>query len=114
MTTVPIVDDGHVCDHVVGFYRHEHELVTTVTDFVATALNRGGVAVVVATSEHRRAFESALAAAGLLDAIRLPGRYRSFDARETLTAFMREGRPDPSQFALVVEELFAGVEAGDG
>jgi hypothetical protein len=51
--------------HVVQFYRHDGELADRVGDYLLGALTGGGVAIVIATAEHTRAFERRLAAAGV-------------------------------------------------
>ena len=49
--------------HVVQFYRHEEELADQVVGYLLSALRHDGVAVVIATEAHRRAFEGRLAVA---------------------------------------------------
>lgn len=103
-----------VHDHVVGFYERDDELISTVSQFLAVALDNDGAAVVIATAAHRAALESALAAAGLSveDLIR-SGRYRSLDAAETLAAFMLGERPDRAAFESVIGAALDDL-AGDG
>ena len=46
--------------HVVQFYGHDEELAERVAGYLLEALGGGGVAVVIATPEHRREFEDRL------------------------------------------------------
>jgi anti-sigma regulatory factor (Ser/Thr protein kinase) len=90
-------------DHVVGFYERDDELVSAVRAFLAPALSGDGSAVVIATAPHRRAIEAALAVAGWdVDELVARGRYFALDASDTLSAFMRDGRPDPVAFRSVI------------
>ena len=71
--------------HVVQFYGHDGELAGRVSDYLREALGDGGVAVVIATPEHRSEFEARLARAGAdLAAAQADGTYLTLDARETL------------------------------
>ena len=51
--------------HVVQFYGRDDELADKVTDYLLGALDGGGVAIVIATPEHRREFETRLGQAGV-------------------------------------------------
>src|SRR5207253_1409923 len=66
----------------------------------------GDNAVVIATTDHLRAFDDALASCGL-DAsdARAAGRLTTVDAAVTLTRFMIDHRPDPDRFEEVVGGL---------
>ena len=50
----------NVGDHVVQFYSHDEELAERVVRYLLEALGGGGVAIVIATPEHRREFEARL------------------------------------------------------
>jgi len=101
-------------DHVVGFYERDDKLISTVSQFLAAALNGDGSAVVIATAAHRAALESALAAAGLsVEGLTRSGRFRALDAAETLAAFMHGEHPDPEAFASVIGAALDEL-AGDG
>ena len=81
---------GH---HVVQFYGHDEELAERVAGYLLEALGGGGVAVVIATPEHRREFEARLSA-GLgggadLAAAGDSGTYLALDASETVRELMR-------------------------
>jgi len=104
--------------HVVQFYGHEEELADRVAGYLRDALLGGGVAVVIATAAHRRAFEGRLTQAGVdLAAAVRSGRYLALDASDTLRALMPGGRLDRGAFDRVVGGLIrrAGQEgAGPG
>jgi hypothetical protein len=99
--------------HVVQFYGHEEELADRVADYLLGALRAGGVAVVIATAAHRRAFEGRLTEAGVdLAAAARAGTYRALDAGGTLRALMTGGQLDRGAFDRVIGELI--TDAGRG
>src|SRR6266550_3582940 len=63
--TVVGTENLNVGRHVVQFYGRDEELAERVTDYLLGALDSGGAAIVIATPEHRRAFETRLRQAGL-------------------------------------------------
>jgi hypothetical protein len=92
--------------HVVQFYGHDGELAERVTDYLLRALRDGGVAIVIATPEHRREFEARLTEAGVdLAAVRDGHAYLALDARETLCAFMADDHVDGAAFDRVIGGL---------
>ncbi|HEY3732878.1 MAG TPA: MEDS domain-containing protein [Streptosporangiaceae bacterium] len=93
-------------DHVVQFYRHDHELAERTGSYLLTALQAGGSVIVIATAAHRFAFEAHLRQAGLDPRqAELSGRYLPFDASTTMREFMVAGRPEPGRFAAVIGAL---------
>jgi len=103
------LDDGHV----VQFCGHDAELAGKVADYLLGALDRDGAALVIATPEHRRAFEERLNGLGAdLDAARASGSYVALDARETLREFSAADRLDPDAFGRVVGGLIRRAGAG--
>jgi hypothetical protein len=104
--------------HVVQFYSHDAELADRVSDYLLGALEGGGVAIVIATAAHTRAFERRLAAAGvdLVKAAR-SGAYLAFDAADTIRELMAadgtEG-PDQGRFDRVIGGLISGAASGGG
>ena len=88
---------GH---HAVQFYGHDEELAERVVGYLLEAFANGGVAVVIATPEHRREFEArlrkALGGDAALAAARDSGAYLALDARETVRALMPADRLDPA------------------
>ena len=80
---------GH---HAVQFYGHDEDLAERVVGYLLEAFGNGGVAVVIATPEHRREFEARLTQAlgghADLAAAADSGAYLALDARETVRALM--------------------------
>jgi hypothetical protein len=100
--------------HVVQFYGHEEELADRVAAYLREALDDGGVAIVIATRAHRRAFEARLTGAGAdLDAAAGRGAYLALDADETLRALMTGDRLDGAAFEAVIGGLI-GRAGQDG
>ena len=100
--------------HVVQFYAHEEELADRVAGYLLEALRGEGVAVVIATPAHRRAFEARLAQAGTDPAATArDGTYLALDASDTIHALMTGGRLDRDAFDRVVGGLIrrAGQES---
>jgi hypothetical protein len=96
--------------HLVEFYETEAFLVATVTDFLVPALHESDAVLVVATPEHRDAFDAAIRERGIdLDAARRNGRYEAHDARELLAAFMVDGKPDRVRFQQLAGGLVDGA-----
>jgi hypothetical protein len=97
-TGTEVLDAGRR-DHVVVFYRDEQELTEQVGRYLLPAIQDGGVAIVVATPDHRRAFERYLADVGVdVAAASARGAYLAPDASETMRGFMVADWPDPAGF----------------
>ena len=104
-TGTDVLNAGHR-DHVVLFYRDEQELTERVSEYLFPAVQDGGVAIVVATPDHRRSFERQLAGVGVdVAAARARGCYLAPDARETMRGFMVAGWPDPGGFWQAISPL---------
>jgi MEDS: MEthanogen/methylotroph, DcmR Sensory domain/Histidine kinase-like ATPase domain len=99
--------------HVVQFYAHEEELSDRVAGYLLGALNRDGVAIVIATQAHRQAFEARLTDAGadLAEAVR-SGAYLALEARQTADAFVRDGRLDRDGFERMIGGLIGQADRG--
>jgi hypothetical protein len=99
--------------HSVLFYNDQAELVSELVNYVDEALRDNGSAIVVATRDHRLALQAALgprrAHAALGD-----GRLSVLDAAQTLALLMRDGHPDPDQFAYVVGGLLQHHRSAGG
>jgi hypothetical protein len=79
-----------------------------VADYLLGALEAGGVAIVIATAGHRRAFEGRLRSAGVdLAAATERGTYQAFDAEDTVRRFMAEQAPDAADFDRVIGGVIA-------
>jgi hypothetical protein len=99
--------------HVVQFYGRDEELTERVTDYLLGALASGGVAIVIATPEHRHEFETRLAQAGVdLAAARDDGSYLARDAAQTLSELMAAGKLDGAAFDRVIGTVIAAAGAG--
>ena len=102
----------NVGQHVVQFYGHDEELAERVAGYLLGALESGGVAIVIATPEHRREFEVRLAQAGVdLAAARDRDAYLALDADETLRELMAAGRLDDAAFDRVIGALIRAAGA---
>lgn len=92
--------------HIVQCYGADDELVTRAGDFLNAGLLAGERVIVVATSEHCRAFAAYLAAAGAdLAAARRRGDLVWLDAATQLDRIMADNRPDPARFEAVIGGL---------
>jgi hypothetical protein len=99
--------------HVVQFYGHEEELADRVAGYLLGALQHGGVAVVIATAAHRRAFEARLTRAGVdLAAAARAGTYWTLDAGDAVRTLTAGGQLDRGTFDRVIGRLIA--DAGQG
>ena len=91
-------------DHDVVLYGNDSSALTNcVVPVVASALQDGGAAVVVASEEHERAFRSTLEAVGVdsqSDAV--ADRLRFLNASETAKALMLDGRIEPTRFERLI------------
>ena len=104
-TGTEVLDAGRR-DHAVLFYRDEQELTEGVSRYLLPALPDGGLAIVVATPDHRRSFERHLADAGVdVAAARSRGAYLAPDASETMRGFMVADWPDPGGFWQAISPL---------
>jgi hypothetical protein len=99
--------------HVVQFYGHEEELADRVAGYLLGALQHDGVAVVIATAAHRRAFEARLTRAGVdVAAAARAGTYWTLDAGEAVRTLTAGGQLDRGAFDRVIGRLIA--DAGQG
>jgi hypothetical protein len=104
-TGTEVLDAGRG-EHAVLFYQDERELAERVGDYLLQAVQDGGVAIVVATPDHRRSLEVRLAGDGVdVAAARERGAYLELDASEAIRSFMVADWPDPAGFWLVISPL---------
>jgi hypothetical protein len=90
--------DARPGEHAVVFY-HDHELAAVVGDYLLWAIQQRGVAVIVATPQHRLWVNGWLMQSGIdLAAATASGSYIVLDARQTLDRFFTGGLPDASAF----------------
>ena len=101
--------------HTVQFYKEDGFLVNEISRFIGTALGAGDAAVVIATEDHREGLLQRLNSKGLNTALAIKqGRFALLDAAETLAKFMRDGRPDPSDFADVLGRAITQIRENAG
>jgi hypothetical protein len=112
-TGTEVLDTGRG-EHVVLFYRDQEELAGWVSEYLLPAVAGDGVAIVLATPDHRESFSRRLASAGVdVPAARAQGSYLALDASETIRRFMVADRPDPASFWQEVTPLLRqAVTAG--
>ena len=97
-TGTEVLDTGRG-EHDVLFYRDQEELAGWVSEYLLPAIVGDGVAIVLATPDHRKSFEERLARAGVdVAAARAHGSYLALDAGETIRGFMVADSPDPASF----------------
>ena len=91
--------------HAVRFYENEKSLAQTVAEFLAEGLAAGHPGIVVASPSQRAAIVRELVARSL-DVVQLQ---RSndlvlLDGKDTLAAFMKDGRLDAEAFTNIMSE----------
>lgn len=103
------------CAHVVQFYGGEGELTDGVGSYLGDGIEAGEAVVVVATDEHRRAFEAWLGARGIdVGTARARRDFIALDAAETLRHFMTGDRPDPDGFEAAIGGVIREAAAAPG
>jgi len=87
-------------DHVVQCYESEDDaLARNVTRYLAIGAGRREALLVVASADHRAAFDRELRTLDVdVDELTNEGLYTAFDAEEMLRRFMVEGHPDALRF----------------
>jgi hypothetical protein len=101
-------------EHVVAFYEDEGFLGSSVTDFLLDGLRRGETVHIIATAQHRAAFEAGLTAAGIdVERRRLEGRYVELDAAATLASLRSSATLDTAVIRRQVGDWLARA-AADG
>jgi PAS domain S-box-containing protein len=103
----------HLADraHFAHLYLDDRALVDAVDEYIGGALASGASAIVLATADHRAAFEARWRAAGLdLGDMGAHGRYLALDAHDVLARILVDGVPDRERFFAVFEPIV--VEAG--
>lgn len=95
-------------DHIVQVYQDEEFLADAVGEYVGVGLRQEEGVVIIATPEHRLAFERQLDRNGV-DTVKAigQGQLKFFDANAVLAKFMREGMPDWNAFHVVVGGVIA-------
>jgi PAS domain S-box-containing protein len=97
--------------HLVHFYEDEGFLLDTVGRFLGAGLEAGDRLIVIATPEHSEGFVRVLQNRHV-DRALAEGQLLLFDARETLSRFMVDGRPDRARFFRVLDDALARATGG--
>jgi hypothetical protein len=94
--------------HVVQFYSDESSLIDNVSAVVATALQVGESAIIIATRAHLESVDTDLRSSGLnLDSLQTTGRYFPVNAEDLLAQLMDGVCVDEAKFDAIVGELLA-------
>jgi anti-sigma regulatory factor (Ser/Thr protein kinase) len=84
---------------VVQFYDHDSDLARAVGAYLSRSVLTGNVAIVIATEDHRRAFEAEMTKAGVDTAqAQRAGSVYWLDASKLLSRFVSDGEVDPGGF----------------
>jgi PAS domain S-box-containing protein len=101
--------------HSVQFYEQDAFFFSQSAEFIVTALNRGAVAIVIATRPHRDGLKRQLETMGMdVDILAEQRRYVALDASETLAAFMIDGLPDAVWFFQYMDTILAPIKVPSG
>lgn len=92
--------------HSVHIYEEDSALISRLCGIVSSSLRLGDSVLIVATAEHRQQLVSELRATGieLRDHAR-EGRFSMMDAKETLSTFMLNGRPNAKLFEVSIGRI---------
>jgi len=94
------------CDHAVLFHANDDHFLDEASRLAADRLETGDLVVIVGTAEMRGGIAQRLENSGpILGSIMAQKRYIEFDAAESLSKFIREGRPDAGCVADIVADL---------
>ena len=92
----------------VQFYEDDRAFIDSLSEFVGAALGSGGACIVIATRLHHRSLNKRLRHNSIdIRRIAAEERYVALDARETLSRFMADDRPDPQRFNELIEPILA-------
>ena len=100
-------------EHVVQFYDRDVDVIRAVGDYLTRAVSEGEAAIVIATEEHRAAFEAELVDGGI-DVTRAAqdGSLVWLDAAETLRTFVHGGVVDPDGFRASLSPVVRRAQHG--
>jgi hypothetical protein len=101
-------------DHFVQFYESNEFYAEVVSGYIGAALERGGITVMVATSEHRLAVVRKLEARGIdVIAAQRDGRLFLRDAEAVVSQIMTDGELDRTKFANMVASVLGNLVESD-
>lgn len=99
--------------HAVRFYEDDTSLCRIVAGFIGDGLAAGQPGVVIAVPSHCEGISQGLRALSFdVDRLRHSGDLMLLDAEETLSTFMKDGRPDSAAFRESVGGLLDNVTGG--
>ncbi len=94
--------------HAVQFYEDDGFLCEILTDFSREGIENGESVILVATAPHRREVERRLTERGIdVGGPQESGQLVLLDARQALSSFMVEGKPDTDRFLSSIRGLLA-------
>ena len=97
--------------HSVHIYEGDSALIGRLCGIVASGLQTGDAVLIVATDFHRDQLVKQLEKAGIdVRVAAREGRFTMIDAQETLSTFMRHGRPDRDLFTASVGQLLVDAK----
>ena len=96
--------------HSVHFYDRDSDLISRLCSIVSTSLRLGDSALIVAEARHRDLLVRALKSVGIdVRSCVRDGRYTMLDAKEALSSFMLNGKPDPYLFQTAIGKTLDDV-----
>jgi hypothetical protein len=102
---------GHF--HAVRFFENDESLCRIVAEFVSEGLRAGQPALIVATPEHRTGIMEELRVRHVDTAhVQAAGGLLLLDAREALSSFMVDGRPDATRFTTSMSAAIGRASRG--
>jgi diguanylate cyclase (GGDEF)-like protein len=97
--------------HLVQFYENDAFLIKVLAEYIGGALDEGHQGIVIATGEHLKQLDRALARRPA----RLPGApYIALDADHMLPLFMENGMPDRARFHKEIGAVIARAADAHG
>ena len=103
------------CSHSVQFYEDDNVFLDGLSEFIGSALGKGGVCLIIATEKHREGVAARLSEWGFdLSLAAASKRYLALDAETMLDRFMVNGWPDERRFYDVIEPVLLAARSGKG
>ncbi len=93
-------------EHLVEFYNTEEYLVNTLVDYFTIGLTQGEACIIVATHDHRLAFERKMKELGNdMKRAEMNGQYIPLDAAVTLAHFYKDGEVSSDAFNEIIGSM---------